>query len=92
MDIDEYKERSLAIGQGFHSLLDDMYAAIDEDAPLDEVTKLLERANHKIEQYEKLYSESSKVWREEMEYDHLKLIEEAHDFIKQLKEKYLESN
>ncbi|MDR7212079.1 hypothetical protein [Flavobacterium piscis] len=88
MDIDEFQDRSLQVGRGFHSLLDDMYAAIDEDAPLDEVTKLLERADHKIEQYEKLYSESSEVWQEGLRKKYLELIEEAHGFIKQLKEKY----
>ena len=43
MDIDEYQERSLALGRGLHGLLNDMYVAINENAPLDEVHKLLER-------------------------------------------------
>ncbi|WP_445456712.1 hypothetical protein [Flavobacterium sp. HNIBRBA15423] len=90
MTIDEFQDRSVKLGQGLQRLLDDMYAAIDEDTPLDEVHKLLERANHKIKQFENLYSESSEVWQQNLRKGYLELIEEAQGFKKQLKEKYLE--
>lgn len=88
MNIDEYKERSLEVGKGLHDLLNNLYDAIDEDAPLEKVHIVLDTATKKIGQYELLYSESSEVWKEGLKKKYADEIKLLHDFMKQLKEKY----
>lgn len=88
MDIDEYQDRSLEVGTGLHKLLNDLYDAIGDEVPLDELHKLFQAAVNKIKQYENLYEESSEVWKAGLEKEYLYYIKKLDKYMKQLKDKY----
>lgn len=88
MDIDEYQDRSLEVGTGLHTILNNLYDASDEETPLDEARKLFQKATNKIKQYENLYEECSEVWKAGLEKEYLDQIKRLRNYIKQLKDKY----
>ena len=88
MDIDEYQDRSLEVGTGLHSLSNNLYDSIEDEAPFDELHKLFISATNKIKQYENLHEECSEIWKKGLEDSYLDYIKRLHKYIKQLKEKY----
>lgn len=64
MDIDEYSDRSIAIGKGLMGICDYLYAAIEDKISTDELNSLLERGKRKIELFESLSAETTGGMRE----------------------------
>jgi hypothetical protein len=88
MDIDEYSDRSLEIGEDLMELCGDMYAAIDEKVPLDDVNTLLKAGSKKIELFEKLSVETSGGMREGLHKKYESYMKKIANYSKQLKEIY----
>ena len=86
MDINEYVKRDKEISDGLQSLLDDMYAAIDEKAPKDVCAPLTKAGKTKLAQYETFLSELQGAQREGAERQYASFIEELKKFLVQLAE------
>lgn len=90
MDGNEYNERSLALGTGLNSLVNNLCDATDEEATIEEVTKLLNAAEKKIEMYEKLLAETSGKMHDKLKEKYEEQIEIIQEQSKILQEKYLD--
>lgn len=90
MDIDEYSDRSLEIGEDLLEICGDMYAAITETVPLEEVNALLTAGSKKIELFEKLSSETSGGMKEGLHKKYESYMKKIDNYSKQLKGIYHE--
>lgn len=88
MDIDEYSDRSIEIGEDLMGLCGDMYAAIDEKLPLDEVNDLLKVGEKKMQLFEKLSAETSGGMREGLHKQYESYMKKIINYSKQLKDIY----
>lgn len=88
MDIDEYSDRSIALGKGLNTLVGDLYAAIEDEISVDEVAELLKAGRKKIEMYEKLSAETTGGMHEGLKKKYADYIESIRQDSKKVEEKY----
>ncbi|HWV15434.1 MAG TPA: hypothetical protein VN030_08370 [Cellvibrio sp.] len=87
MDIDEYSDRSIAIGRGLLTLCGDLYEATQEDFSLEEIQRLLLQGKDKVELFNSLVAETSGHKREEAKKSYGDYIESIYEYSQQLEEK-----
>jgi hypothetical protein len=86
MDVDELARRDGEVAEGLHSLLDQMYAAVDEKAAPDVRSGLIQRGRAKLGQYEKLVTDLQGNQRDQTMKQYQSFMEELKGFIAQLEE------
>jgi uncharacterized protein (DUF2225 family) len=86
MDSTELSRRDGEVSKGLHSLLDDMYAAIDDKAPLEARAALIEKGTAKLAQHDQFLADLQGIQREQTEKKYQSFIEELKKFLQQLSE------
>ena len=86
MDIEEFRELILELGEGLNSLCDDLYAATQEPLNANDEQELINQGKSKIATYENLLNATSGGMKEEVE-GQRHFIEEIKEFVKELSEK-----
>lgn len=90
MDMETFRGRSLDVAMGIQKLADALYEATQEELTVAQVQELIERGNHKINQYNCLISESAGGRRQGLIDQHDSFIEEIKGYVKELEEKLTE--
>lgn|GEM_PF-1055328 len=85
MDIEEYSDRSIAIGKGINRLCDDLYAAAEENLPAEEVKALLLAGEQKVAMFEKLLADTSGGMQEGLKKKYEDYIEDIVKYSAQLR-------
>lgn len=88
MDIEEYSDRSMAIGKGLKDLCGDLYSAMEDKIALSEVDNLIAAGEEKIQLFNKLLSETTNELHDEVITSYGRGIDKIRNYSEQLKKIY----